>query len=313
MKLFIALSLIYCFCLTSIYGQSQINEYNKKLLDSAKKELRKACEFYKSTKQPTNKQIKADKRVIKFFNNFYNNDLSLDSIKLKLNPFFNYKWDFETANLGGCIQYYTQIPSEGNLRAFISITTFDNEIVYKSLSFETNTKNTCLFNKDIDYIDKFVIPRASFPIEFCIYCMETISDTIYSEKFNRLKTSNYKILPEKSSNYLQRATWYRNSIYKMDYVEATIKYIVNNNEIDTLYKLLYSPNHILAINAMEALIFLESENKIVLTADVQHKMQEIKNSEILISWQYSDVVKHGTPYYQLKVSKQKIIVKFKRT
>jgi hypothetical protein len=80
-----------------------------------------------------------------------------------------------------------------------------------------------------------------------------------------------------------------------------------------LYNFLYSPNHIIAIYAYEALVFLKNVKQMSIPLNIEEKMNKIKNSDIRIVCQTSDVIRRGLTYKDLKISKNQIISKFRKT
>jgi hypothetical protein len=73
-----------------------------------------------------------------------------------------------------------------------------------------------------------------------------------------------------------------------------------------LKQLLYSPNIILSIHSMNALLFLGAEGKIKLSPDIIMRMESIVRDESDIKWQYSDVGRKSKVYEILKATKSRI-------
>jgi len=302
-----------------LFGQgdfsSRFVKQNQRRMDSIKSVLRGYYTSFNSTRPVTRKAIRADKKVIKFLNKFYNEDASLDEIRNWLKPFFNFKWDFQIYDLGHAKKYDTRVKSEGNLDIHVSLATFKDQIVYKRIYFNTKTNtlfdhdNSNSFPPDIKYIDSILIPNIHFPIAFCMNCYWIACDTTYTNKLAAFTVTDFKFFSD--SSYLNYMTWFDNDVYKRDYAVRDICDIVKRNDTAVLEKLLYSPNYILAIYAMEALIYMRSTGSYSPSIVTSEKMNQIKNADITIRWQTSDVVREGFPYRKLGVIDEFIIYKFK--
>ena len=318
-QIFFIIVLIYLtFNSTKVVGQTRFSSNNQLLFDTQKKYVQQFCSNYGSSKPALRKKIKYDKKRIYFLNDFYNQDLSTKEIYNRMANFFSHKWSFDTIKLGAVTKYETRIASEGNLEMFISFSTFNDIIVFKRIYFRTQTITDCfqpyqyrLIQQDLNYLETNIVPLADFPFSNCGHCSFISSDTVLLDKLKKLTSSQYRFFISPSDNDINNMTWFRTDRYMMDYVVTDISKIVKEVNIKLLLTLLYSPNLILSIYAMEGLTYLIETAQIKIPFNIQQKMEEVKNSDTKIIWQNSDVVHSGLTYKELKISNQNIITKYK--
>ena len=320
LKFFNTAFIILIFGLTTSVGQSRYSSYNQSLIDTEKKYVQQYCTNFGSSKPISKKRIKYDKNRIAFLNAFYNKDLTPKEIHEQMGKFYKHKWGFDTTKLGAVTKYETRIYSGGNLEMFISFSTFEENIVFKRIYFNTRTLTNCIqpyqigiSQHDFKYLESTIIPIADFPFSYCGHCSYISCDTVFLDKLRGASPSEYQLFLSSADNDLNNMTWFRIDKYMMDYVVNDIAKIVKESNKELLFKLLYSPNHILSLYSMEGLTYLNETRQIEIPINIQQKMEEIKNSDTKIIWQYSDVVRRGLTYKDLKIDKQKILAKFKRT
>ena len=315
-KINIAVTFLLLFW-TKCIGQTRYSSYNQLQLDSGKKYLLQQCSSFESSKPISKNRIKDDKSRVAFLNLFYRKEVTPKEIQCQMDKFFKQKWGFDTIKLGAITKYETRIYSEGNLELFISFSTFEEKIVFKRIYFRTRTILNCiepnqygLSQHDFKYLETTIIPIADFPFTYCSQCPYISCDTILQNKLKELSSSEYQFFLSSNYNDLNNMTWFRIDKYMIDYVDNTIlKFVKDKNQV-ILTKLLYSPNHILSIYAMEALSYLIDTNQIKVSTEIRNKMEQVKSSDTRIIWQYSDVVKRGLTYKDLKIGKQEILAKF---
>ncbi len=304
-------------CHNHALAQSRYYRNNQLEIDKAKSVLSKGCRAYESVKQTSASQLKADKKLIAFLNGFYNNGQSLTAITKELDPFFGRKWKFDTVNLGGCIKYTVPVRSDGNMRATVSFTVFQNEVVYKRINIETIIKTKCVSPAqdvidiaDINYIDLFCLQTIDFPFSFCAGCGHLECDAINYAKVNIDDASGYKLIPS-DSTAINHMVWFRNDAYQAQQADPDFVTIANNHNTYLLFRLLYSPNQVAAIYSMEAIIWLQQTGVIKKLPDyVVQKMEDIKNSPIPIALQSGGAVKQSVAYKDLGISVANIVEKY---
>lgn len=138
------------------------------------------------------------------------------------------------------------------------------------------------------------------------------ADTTMYDILKNYPGNDYVLFSSDTANLLNSLNWQDISTYMNDYVVEEIVPVVKNKNITLLEQLLYSPDHILAIYAMEALTFFELSEQQISDDQTRKKMNQIRNSDVLINYQYSDVVRQGLIYKNLNLSNQHLIDKFKK-
>lgn len=316
----IALVIILILGLTKSVGQTRHSDHNQSLIDTGKKYIQQFCSNFGSSKHNSKKRIKYDKYRIAFLNLFYNLDFTQKEIHDQMDKFYRHKWGFDTIKLGAVTKYETRIYSEGNLEMFISFSTYEGKIVFKRIYFRTKTLTGCIqpyqygiSQYDFNYLESTIIPIADFPFSYCRNCSYISCDTVFLSKLKSDSSSDYYFFPSSNDKEINNLTWFRIDKYMMDYADNDISKFVKERNQELLIKLLYSPNHILSLYAMEGLTYLVETSQIEIPTEIHNKMEQVKNSETKIIWQYSDVVKHGLTYKDLKIGKQIILAKFKHT
>ena len=304
------------YCQNAALAQSRFYRNNQLEIDRVKAVLSKGCRAYESVKPASGGQVKADKKLIGLLNEFYNNDLPVDAITKKLEPFLGRKWKLDTINLGGCMKYTIPVRSDGNIKATVYWTVFQNEVVYKRINFETNSGTKCVSPAqdqidlvDINYLDLFCLPIIDFPISFCAGCGHVECEAVNYTKIKIDDASGYKLIPTDSIS-INHMVWFRDDTYQTERADSGFVTIANNHNTYLLFRLLYSPNQVAAIYSMEALTWLEKTGVTKMPDYVAQKMEEIRNSTIPIASQYGDVVKKGSTYKELAISTEKIMAKY---
>ncbi|MEP6727969.1 MAG: hypothetical protein ABJC98_19255 [Bacteroidota bacterium] len=312
---FSACSLILLFCHKPSSGQGRL-QHNQLEIDKAKAALKTDCKAFESSMQTTENKIRADKKLIAFLNEFYNMDVSADEITKKLNQLYKGKWKLTTTDLGGLKKYEIQISLAGNLKSSIGFSVFQNEIVFKKIFLATETHMSCISpryelpnTQDVNYLDIFCLPLIDFPMVFCAKCEAAQSDTTFSAKLKSYTARDYKLFSVDSLR-INEMTWYADDTYYTDDVEKEILVLAENHNTNMLFTLLYSPNQIVAINSMEAVVFLQASGIINLQADIQQKIEQIQTSDTKINWQSSNAERSSSTYKELNISKEKILDKF---
>lgn len=318
-SLSITILILLILSLTRSFGQTPYSSHNQTIVDSAKRYILKYCSSYGSSTPISKKKAKYDKYQIALLNSFYNKELKSKEIQEEIKKIQTRKPSFDTIKLGAVTKYETRIYSEGNLEIFISFSTYKENIVFKRIFFNTRTSTDCILpfqngisQHDFKYLENNVIPLANFPFSDCRNCSYISCDTVFFSKLKDFLSAEHRFFLTQEEEYLNNLTWFKVDTYMLDFAHNDLIEIVEADNQELLLKLLYSPNHILSLYAMEGLIYLNETRKIQLPIDVQQKMEQVKNSDIRINIQYSDVIRRGFTYKDLKINKQKIITKFKQ-
>ena len=306
----------FFYCRPSI-AQSRFYRLNQLEVDRAKAAIGKACRAYASSADIPEKKNKADKNVIAFLNDFYNHSLSVEEITKRITVFSGKKWQFTTTDLGNAVKYETQIRSDGNLRVSVSFTLFQHGIVFRKIYFETLTKTKCtdaspayIDQADVNYLDVFCLPSIDFPISFRGQTGIVECDATSYEKLKNDELTAYK-LPSADSLYINSMVWYDDDKYNLEKVDPRLLMLTNFHNTYMLYKLLYSPNQIVAVYAFEALTYLQAAGIAKHPDYIIQKMEEVQNSPVKIHLPDAGIAQAGTAYKDLRVSPEKIMAKYK--
>ena len=87
--------LFLLFSLNESVGQSRFYKFNQLQIDKVKAELKLVCNANGSSKQTPESELLADKKIISFLNDFYNKNMSVQEISIKMNPFFRQNGDLK--------------------------------------------------------------------------------------------------------------------------------------------------------------------------------------------------------------------------
>ena len=318
-KLIIFVYLI--FLLLSTDGQSKYYDYNKSQIELLRKAIDTSCKDYNSERPVSKKMIRWDKKIIAFLNDVYNKNLTLSEIKssyAKLSP-QELRFHFsDTNDLGGFKRYETPIYSEGNIKVEILLIATDDLILYKRIRFETKRRTSCfepptfgISYYDVKYLDELCLQLIDFPMSIKKWPFIS-AEKSFSDNLRQLKAKGYRSFDLDSTKQLEDLIFFQTILYDFRNPSWIVKDLYKNNKVDSLIEFLYNPNHIVALNATEALLALNKIKNIPLTIEVLNKMELIKNLNIKISWQSSDVHYHEKKTYkELNPSEDRILKKYK--
>ncbi len=300
-----------------LFGQNNYITHNLKQLDTIDIISKEYCKAYQSTFKYSKQAINYDKKIIKFLNFFYQKDVEIEEITRFLQNNFKNKWSIETNNLGAATKNNLRIYQRGNLGFEIAFTCLEDKIIYKRIMLRTSSEINCIIPNDywietldVKYLEKYCIPLMEFPITYRLFAVRVTTDTTYFNKLNTTNASKYYSFKIDSIKNINADTWFYNDIYNVNY--SNLKDTSALADTEMLYNFLYSPNHIIAIYAYEALVFLKNVKQMNIPLNIEEKMNKIKNSDIKIVCQTNDVIRRGLTYKDLKISKYQIISKFRK-
>ena len=99
--------------------------------------------------------------------------------------------------------------------------------------------------------------------------------------------------------------------YSYDRATKDFVRLIKENKIAEVKDLLFSPNYVTSINAMESLIYLSSINKVQLTVAMNDRITEIKSGSFIILQQGSpDVFYSREGYKALNMTYEKVLKKY---
>jgi hypothetical protein len=115
-------------------------------------------------------------------------------------------------------------------------------------------------------------------------------------------------------NLLFAATYLQGSYYHNKGVPEIFIMLVKLKEYGTITNLLYSPNHLMAVNAYEALVYLRSTSALEINSALEEKMKSIAGSSIEIPvFCGRDCIPTNFAYNTLKIKEKDIIDKYQST
>jgi hypothetical protein len=225
-------------------------------------------------------------------------------------------------SLNGLIKVKNILLKGNYLRANIILEFIDNITVRTKVTLTTVTHAKCGMNGnsmlDFKILRDFFIKDAK--MLFNVKYDEMIADTIYSDNLTLLtsKRKEYKFnIPGTSSE-----NWVNNIFIKQYQADSSGFYnyskapkdfvkLIKENEISVIKDLLFSPNYFVSINAMEALLYLSSVNKVKLTTELNDKIIRIKNGAFrFLSQGAPDVFYIREGYKDLQMTDEKVFKKY---
>lgn len=301
MKIVLGFILIF---LTHVHCFGQYSaEVGFQKLDSVLTAIKSFCPDYGSSKEIKKKMIRRDKKIIMFLNHFYRDDFTLEQIKEETVAKFRSMWyESNKKEIGNVTHYEQQLRSDGNLKVFVHIATFNDEIVFRQIHIETSTQLDCkkpyepyVSWYDIPYLQHYCLPLLRFPITLFETFPAIIADTTTAKYLDKVDVHYKPLLFGDSARYFNQLTWNSITSYTLGLKESPLKFYVALSNTELLEKLLYSPNHIIAIYAYEAL-----KNRIDnLSDETKIQMNLVLNSPVKIHWWSGDVGHYGKTYKEL--------------
>ncbi|HTL06841.1 MAG TPA: hypothetical protein VL307_01245 [Chitinophagaceae bacterium] len=306
-------------CLLQQQPVSAQNAYyrnNQFLLDRAKTNLRSHCQAFESSKPPGGGQLKADKKLISFLNQFYHSTAPAADIIKTMGGFTDRKHPITTMPLGGCTKYEALLSSDGILQAAIAFTEFNNEVVFKRIYFTTRHCMQCISpaqplidSLDINYLDVYCLPLIDFPLTLETGVHRFSTDATVYAQVKLDYPDGYKLIPADSTD-LNHVVWYGNDTYSTEAADPIFINIASNHNTYLLYRLLYSPNHVAAVSALEAITCLEAKGIAKLPAYVIAKMDALRNAPVPLQYSSLGVRKRANNYNELAVTKEQILSRY---
>jgi hypothetical protein len=211
----------------------------------------------------------------------------------------------------------------GYISITVWLTVIDDKIIYKKFDFINSLKRKCASNNtpitffDYEYLKKEIVNEIDFPISGCANCDSLVVDTLYQSLFNEMvqKYPAYKFVPDVANGPLKRllfaATYLQAGYYHNKVVPEIFIQLVKLKEYGTITSLLYSPNHLMAVNAYEALVYLRNTSAMTINSQMEEKMNSIAASNIEIPvFCGRDCIPTNFSYNTLKISERNINDKY---
>lgn len=267
------------------------------------------------------KELKKDIDIIKVINAVFNNCNLVTHFnrELKKMPAVQVS---EVESSKGLLKNRHVIISSSYLYIKLDIDAVDDRIIRKQCSFYTKTKGNCTITGlrilDFNLLKKFLLSEIDFPIR--TIDRRLIIATGFLE-------SNLGIVASKHRDFLFATSkpanedWVNSIIinqYNSDssccysYTKAPKSFIalIKNGKEDLIKDLLYSPNYFYAVNAMEAIIYLSSINRISIDDSIRKKIESLKQGNFPITVRNEDVYRTFDGHANLKMSDERIIKKY---
>lgn len=271
------------------------------------------------------KSVKKDKENIRYVSKLYNatmlnKDFVQDAKKHEL--------DQNSSRRAGLVSVneYNFHSAAGYLSITIWLTVIDDRIIYKKFDMINSAKRKCAANNtpitffDYEYLKKEIVNDIDFPIYGCANCDSLVVDTFYQSLYNEMvqKYPAYKFMPdvanEQLKNLLFAATYLQAGYYHNKVVPEIFIQLVKLKEYEIITSLLYSPNHLMAVNAYEALVYLRSTSALEINLQLEEKMKSIAGSSIEIPvFCGRDCKPTNYAYNTLKIKEKDIIDKYQST
>jgi len=267
-------------------------------------------------------KIKSDAFVVSFVNAITNNQTTADDIGVQLKKVGKKKALIINESISGLIQT-KEILLKGNyLRANVIVGFIDNIVVRSKVRLTTVTHAKCgVYDNrmmDFQFVKDFFIKDAK--MLFSVTYDEMSSDTIYFSNLTSLaeKRKDYRFnIPGTSSegwiNEIFTKQYQTDSTGSYNYAKAPKDFarLIKENKTEVIKDLLFSPNYFTSINAMEALLYLTSVNKVQLTAELSSRIAQIKNGSFIIMQQGApDVFYKREGYKELHTTDDRVVNKY---
>jgi len=265
-------------------------------------------------------KIRSDLRMITFVNTLFNDrttkadvDNGIIRIRKKAVPIVK--------SFNGLIESYDFTVLGKYLWINVKLDFIDSVLVRSKVTLRTTTQGKCGSH---DHLLDFKVVRDFFIREanmvYTVGYDEMTSDTIYSTNLVSLaqKRIAYKFnIPgsnvESWINEIFIKQYQVDSADVYNYMKAPSSFVmlIKENKTDIIKDLLFSPNYVTSLNAMEALLFLASTRQVQLSSELIDRITQIKNGSSLIMQQGApDVYYKRKGYKDLQMTDERVIKKY---
>ena len=264
-------------------------------------------------------KVKSDAFITSFINSTSNNkctDSDSDVLLKKIGKKASIK-----ESLNGIIKVKNILVKGNYLRANIILEFIDNVSVRTKVTLTTVSHAKCGMNGnsmlDFKIVRDFMKDtRMLFGVKYD----EMIADTIYSDNLtlSASKRKDYKFnIPGTASEswvndiFIRQYQADSSGFYNYSKAPKDFIKLIQENEISIIKNLLFSPNYFVSVNAMEALLYLSSVNKVQLTTELNDKINQIKNGSFkFLSQGAPDVFYIREGYKDLQMTDEKVFKKY---
>ena len=307
---------------TGIYAQGPFAVANKTRIDSLIK-ARQICNG-NLIFPPVHKKawVRKDLATLGLINESFGELSTNDRATMRIKQVFNRNLLF--ANDNGLLRSEQYVFRGKYLKLTINIGSIGDIKVSEQICIETNTYGQCdavSAVMDFSFITKYMLPR--FPYILMVDQEELSFDTVYTGSIQNLQTRypDYRFLVPTGLesawlNQLLTNQFLANNDWSYSAVKAPRQFVqlVRENKITYLQGLLFSPNYLVSINAMEALVYLASNKNMELSSGEQKQIDRLLKQSVRFKKQMSDdFFINIDNYEEMKMSKEDIIRKYQNS
>lgn len=314
------------------YAQQNYNVANARYLDSVEADIRNyLCGdtlVYPAAYKK--KWLEKEKRVTEVLNSIFDSTFEASQVSENLQKINFGKIKFarveKTETDIGLLKAIHIIINGPYLHAEVKLDCIGNIIIRKSILLRSNTVSRCGLRgnliTDFKLFKTFVIPKLQFLIRVRDHS-EIIATSFLQSNLvkaaEKYKDYRFNIPSDKA----KKDDWINNILYNQYNSDSACCYIydrppqefialIKNEQFALISDLLYSPNYLYAVNAMEAIIYLANENKLVINDSMRTKMELLKQERSVITVQRSyDSFGIMRGYNRLKTTNQQVISKYR--
>ncbi|MCS3798976.1 hypothetical protein [Niastella sp. OAS944] len=305
--------------------QSFYNITNARYLDSVTADFICAADSMVYPASYKMKSLKKELPVIGVLNSFFDSTFEVDQVSDKLKK-IRYAKVSKTETEIGLIKVIDININGSYLHAKVTLDCIGNSVIRKKCILSSHTEARCgLYGNripDFKLFKTFVVPKLQFLIKVIDYS-EIIATSFLQNNLVKVaeiyKDYRFNIPSDKA----KKDDWINNILYNQynsdkaccySYVQAPKDFValIKNGQIALICDLLYSPNYLYAVNAMEAMIYLANENKLVINDTIRAKMESLKLEKSTMTVQRSfDTFKIVRWYNELKTTDNQVIQKYR--
>ena len=227
--------------------------------------------------------------------------------------------------VNGLIKVVHLILNGNYLRVEAKLELIDSNTFRKSCVLSTSTNGRCGHAKfrifDFKLLKECLIPDMTFKISFRNNLIESGKFIKRSLILSSKNHSDYKFnIPVADRlDFVDRIflnQYNSDSSCCYSYLQAHRDFVtlVKSDNTDVIKNLLYSPNYFYSIQAMEAILYLNSINKIVIDDSMKERMRFIKQSDCPLTIQKTeDLFMTVGGYKEIKTTDEAVIKKYQKS
>jgi hypothetical protein len=327
MKLF---NIIFALAALSVLGiekgyaqQSFFSVVNARYLDSVEQVICNDSLVYPAGYKK--KWLEKDSLVIELLNSFFDSTFEADQVSEKLKKLRDAKVS-KTETEIGLVKVIKIDITGAYLYAGVTLDCIGNSVIRKYSTLGSSPKGRCgLYGNtipDLKLFKTFAVPK----LQFLITIMDNSEIRASAFLQNNLAKAaeiykNYRFnIP---SDKREKDGWVNKMLYNQynsdsaccySYLRPPVNFValIKTGQVALISDLLYSPNYLYAVNAMEAMTYLANENKLVINDSIRTKMESLKSESSIITVQQSfDLYNIVTGYKKLNITTQGVIQKYR--